>query len=87
MTFETCVIYQSPPCIAPEFIYVPSVGRIIKQDQEIGEMKKKIAEVMAVMPSITYTAPYPIVPNLTKFLSSEDCVLDRTALMYQCLKK
>uniref|UniRef100_A0A3B3QCA4 Si:dkey-12h9.6 n=2 Tax=Paramormyrops kingsleyae TaxID=1676925 RepID=A0A3B3QCA4_9TELE len=62
-------------------------GRIIKQDQEIGEMKKKIAEVMAVMPSITYTAPYPIVPHLTKFLSSEDCVLDRTALMYQCLKK
>ncbi|XP_048842483.1 macoilin-1 [Brienomyrus brachyistius] len=62
-------------------------GRTIKQDQEIGEMKKKIAEVMAVMPGITYTAPYPIVPHLTKFLSSEDCVLDRTALMYQCLKK
>ncbi|XP_018599005.1 macoilin [Scleropages formosus] len=62
-------------------------GRLIKQDQEIGEMKKKIAEVMAVMPGITYTAPHPIVPHLTKFINSESCVLDPSALMYQCLKK
>ncbi|KAL4630570.1 macoilin-like [Arapaima gigas] len=62
-------------------------GRLIKQDQEIGEMKKKIAEVMAVMPGITYAAPHPIVPHLTKFLNSESCMLDPSALMYQCLKK
>nr|XP_015204514.1 PREDICTED: macoilin-like isoform X1 [Lepisosteus oculatus] len=63
-------------------------GKILKQDQEIGEMKQKIAEVMAVMPGITYAVPHPITPQyLTKFLNSENYMLDPSALMYQCLKK
>ncbi|KAG7460779.1 hypothetical protein MATL_G00202510 [Megalops atlanticus] len=63
-------------------------GKLIKQDQEIGEMKQKIAEVMAVMPGISYTVPHPIVPQyLTKFLNSDNYRLDPSALMYQCLKK
>ncbi|KAI1897699.1 hypothetical protein AGOR_G00085970 [Albula goreensis] len=63
-------------------------GKLMKQDQEIGEMKQKIAEVMAVMPGISYTVPQPIVPQyLTKFLNSDNYRLDPSALMYQCLKK
>ncbi|KAJ8391506.1 hypothetical protein AAFF_G00088280 [Aldrovandia affinis] len=63
-------------------------GKLMKQDQEIGEMKQKIAEVMAVMPGISYAVPQPIVPQyLTKFLNSENYRLDPSALMYQCLKK
>ncbi|XP_028653281.1 macoilin [Erpetoichthys calabaricus] len=59
--------------------------KIMKQDQEIGEMKQKIAEVMAVMP---YGVPHQITPQyLTKFLNSENYVLDPNALMYHCLKK
>ncbi|KAJ8355606.1 hypothetical protein SKAU_G00184000 [Synaphobranchus kaupii] len=55
-------------------------GKVIKQDQEIGEMKQKIAEVMAVMPGISYSAPHPIVPQyLTKFLNSDNYRLDPTA--------
>lgn len=60
----------------------------MKQDREISEMKKKIAEVMAVSPGMSYIAPRPHVPqNLTKLLNSERYVLNPRALMYQCLKK
>ncbi|XP_064196951.1 macoilin-1 isoform X2 [Anguilla rostrata] len=63
-------------------------GTVMKQDQEIGEMKQKIAEVMAVMPGVTYAAPPPIVPQyLTKFPNVAPCRLEPGALMYQCLKK
>uniref|UniRef100_A0A3Q4I2P4 Si:dkey-12h9.6 n=1 Tax=Neolamprologus brichardi TaxID=32507 RepID=A0A3Q4I2P4_NEOBR len=61
---------------------------VMKQDREICEMKKKIAEVMAVSPGMSYMAPRPHVPqNLTKLLNSERYVLNPRALMYQCLKK
>ncbi|XP_061099632.1 macoilin [Conger conger] len=60
-------------------------GKMLKQDQEIGEMKQKMAEVMAVMPC---SAPPPIVPPyLTKFLSADGYRLEPGALVYQCLKK
>ncbi|KAK1170317.1 macoilin-1-like [Acipenser oxyrinchus oxyrinchus] len=63
-------------------------GKLMKQDKEIGEMKQKIAEVMAVMPGITYGVQHPVTPQyLTKFVNSEHYVLDPSALMYQCLKK
>ncbi|KAK6488559.1 macoilin-1-like [Huso huso] len=63
-------------------------GKIMKQDKEIGEMKQKIAEVMAVMPGITYGVQHPVTPQyLTKFVNSEHYVLDPSALMYKCLKK
>ncbi|XP_058881714.1 macoilin-1-like [Acipenser ruthenus] len=63
-------------------------GKIMKQDKEIGEMKQKIAEVMAVMPGITYGVQHPVTPQyLTKFANSEHYVLDPSALMYKCLKK
>ncbi|XP_005921624.1 macoilin-1 isoform X1 [Haplochromis burtoni] len=62
--------------------------KVMKQDREISEMKKKIAEVMAVSPGMSYMAPRPHVPqNLTKLLNSERYVLNPRALMYQCLKK
>ncbi|KAK1171784.1 macoilin-1-like isoform X1 [Acipenser oxyrinchus oxyrinchus] len=63
-------------------------GKLMKQDKEIGGMKQKIAEVMAVMPDITYGVQHPVTPQyLTKFVNSEHYVLDPNALMYQCLKK
>ncbi|XP_062324283.1 macoilin-2 [Osmerus eperlanus] len=63
-------------------------GRVMKQDKEIGEMKQKIAEVMAVSPGMSYLTPRPAVPQyLTKFLNSEHYMLNPRALMYQCLKK
>lgn len=63
-------------------------GRVAKQDKEIGEMKQKIAEVMAVSPGVSYMTPRPAVPQyLTKFLNSERYMLNPRALMYQCLKK
>lgn len=65
------------------------VGKLRKQDQEIREMKQRIAEVMAVSPAMSYVAPRPpAVPQyITKFLNSERYVLNPRALMYQCLKK
>lgn len=63
-------------------------GKLRKQDQEIREMKQRIAEVMAVSPTVSYVAPRPAVPQyITKFLNSERYVLNPRALMYQCLKK
>ncbi|XP_031437029.1 macoilin isoform X2 [Clupea harengus] len=63
-------------------------GKLRKQDQEIREMKQRIAEVMAVSPAVSYVAPRPAVPQyFTKFLNSERYVLNPRALMYQCLKK
>lgn len=64
-----------------------SIVKLQKQDQEIKEMKQKIAEVMAVSPGVSYVAPRSTVPQYLKFLNSERYVLNPRGLMYQCLKK
>ncbi|KAI5615116.1 macoilin isoform X2 [Silurus asotus] len=61
--------------------------KLLKQDQEIKEMKQKIAEVMAVSPGVSYVAPRSTAPQYLKFLNSERYVLNPRGLMYQCLKK
>uniref|UniRef100_A0A4W4FX51 Uncharacterized protein n=1 Tax=Electrophorus electricus TaxID=8005 RepID=A0A4W4FX51_ELEEL len=61
--------------------------RLMKQDQEIREMKQRIAEVMAVAPGMSYVAPRSSAPQYLKFLNSERYVLNPRGLMYQCLKK
>ncbi|XP_077442554.1 macoilin-1 isoform X1 [Stigmatopora argus] len=62
--------------------------KLLRQDKEISGMKQKIAEVMAVSPTVSYVAPRPPVPQyLTKLLGSERYMLNPRALMYQCLKK
>ncbi|TSR99418.1 Macoilin [Bagarius yarrelli] len=61
--------------------------KLLKQDQEIKEMKQKIAEVMAVSPGVSYTNPRSTVPQYLKFLNSERYVLNPRGLMYQCLRK
>ncbi|KAK6297187.1 hypothetical protein J4Q44_G00317700 [Coregonus suidteri] len=63
-------------------------GKVMKQEKEISDMKQKIAEFMAVSPGMSFMMPRPNAPQyLTKFLNSERYVLNRRALMYQCLKK
>ncbi|XP_076873859.1 macoilin [Brachyhypopomus gauderio] len=61
--------------------------KLVKQDQEIKEMKQRIAEVMAVAPGMSYVAPRTSAPQYLKFLNSERYVLNPRGLMYQCLKK
>ncbi|KAL7888428.1 hypothetical protein AOLI_G00034020 [Acnodon oligacanthus] len=61
--------------------------KLVKQDQEIKEMKQKIAEVMAVAPGMSYVAPRAAMPQYLKFLNTERYVLNPRGLMYQCLKK
>ncbi|XP_041316735.1 macoilin isoform X3 [Pyrgilauda ruficollis] len=67
-------------------------GQILQKDQEIKELKQKIAEVMAVMPSITYTAATstlsPVSPHYSsKFVEPSPSGLDPNASVYQPLKK
>ncbi|XP_066573406.1 macoilin-2 [Amia ocellicauda] len=67
-------------------------GQILQKDQEIKDLKQKIAEVMAVMPSITYTADTnnmnPVAPHYSsKFMDSSPSGLDPNASVYQPLKK
>ncbi|XP_054251248.1 macoilin isoform X2 [Indicator indicator] len=67
-------------------------GQIIQKDQEIKDLKQKIAEVMAVMPSITYTAATstlsPVSPHYSsKFVETSPSGLDPNASVYQPLKK
>ncbi|KYO25748.1 macoilin [Alligator mississippiensis] len=67
-------------------------GQMIQKDQEIKELKQKIAEVMAVMPSITYTAATstlsPVSPHYSsKFVETSPSGLDPNASVYQPLKK
>lgn len=67
-------------------------GQIIQKDQEIKDLKQKIAEVMAVMPSITYTAATstlsPVSPHYSsKFVEPSPSGLDPNASVYQPLKK
>ncbi|XP_078398122.1 macoilin-like isoform X1 [Cetorhinus maximus] len=66
-------------------------GHIIQQDQEIEELKQKVAEVMAVMPAITYSVTSTLSPATShyssKFVETGNSVLDPNTLMYQPLKK
>ncbi|XP_041096609.1 macoilin-2 isoform X1 [Polyodon spathula] len=67
-------------------------GQIIQKDQEIKDLKQKIAEVMAVMPSITYSTDTnnlnPVTPHYSsKFMDTSPSGLDPNASVYQPLKK
>ncbi|KAK3508341.1 hypothetical protein QTP70_022088, partial [Hemibagrus guttatus] len=67
-------------------------GQILQKDQEIKELKQKIAEVMAVMPSIAYSSDSnsmpPISPHYSsKFMDTSPSSLDPNASVYQPLKK
>uniref|UniRef100_A0A669EB67 Macoilin 1b n=1 Tax=Oreochromis niloticus TaxID=8128 RepID=A0A669EB67_ORENI len=67
-------------------------GQILQKDQEIKDLKQKIAEVMAVMPSISYTADTssmtPVAPHYSsKFMDTNPSSLDPNASVYQPLKK
>jgi len=64
----------------------------LQKDQEIKELKQKIAEVMAVMPSINYSAETnnmtPVTPHYSsKFMDTSPSSLDPNASVYQPLKK
>ncbi|KAM6973615.1 macoilin-2 isoform 1-T1 [Aplochiton taeniatus] len=67
-------------------------GQTLQKDQEIKDLKQKIAEVMAVMPSISYTADTsnmsPVAPHYSsKFMDTSPSGLDPNASIYQPLKK
>ncbi|XP_040056048.2 macoilin-2 isoform X2 [Gasterosteus aculeatus] len=67
-------------------------GQTLQKDQEIKDLKQKIAEVMAVMPSISYTADSssmaPVAPHYSsKFMDTNSSGLDPNASVYQPLKK
>ncbi|KAL7889318.1 hypothetical protein AOLI_G00015760 [Acnodon oligacanthus] len=67
-------------------------GQILQKDQEIKDLKQKIAEVMAVMPSIAYSADTsnmnPVTPHYSsKFMDTSPSGLDPNASVYQPLKK
>ncbi|MED6269762.1 Macoilin, partial [Characodon lateralis] len=67
-------------------------GQILQKDQEIKDLKQKIAEVLAVMPSISYTADTtimtPVAPHYSsKFMDTNPSSLDPNASVYQPLKK
>lgn len=67
-------------------------GQILQKDQEIKDLKQKIAEVMAVMPSISYAADTssmtPVTPHYSsKFMDTSPSSLDPNASVYQPLKK
>ncbi|XP_053087437.1 macoilin-1 isoform X2 [Pangasianodon hypophthalmus] len=67
-------------------------GQILQKEQEIKELKQKIAEVMAVMPSIAYSSDSnsmpPISPHYSsKFMDTSPSSLDPNASVYQPLKK
>lgn len=67
-------------------------GQILQKDQEIKDLKQKIAEVMAVMPSISYAADTssmtPVTPHYSsKFMDTNPSSLDPNASVYQPLKK
>ncbi|KAJ3613192.1 hypothetical protein NHX12_019444 [Muraenolepis orangiensis] len=69
-----------------------SLRQILQKDQEIKDLKQKIAEVMAVMPSISYTADTssmsPMAPHYSsKFMDTNSSGLDPNASVYQPMKK
>ena len=67
-------------------------GQIHQREQEIAELKQKIAEVMAVMPSLSYSSDgnnhSPVAPHYSsKFMDNSPSSLDPNASVYQPLKK
>ncbi|XP_068607917.1 macoilin-2 [Brachionichthys hirsutus] len=67
-------------------------GQILQKDQEIKDLKQKIAEVMAVMPSISYASDTSSMTSVTphyssKFMDTSPSCLDPNASVYQPLKK
>ncbi|KAL0961772.1 hypothetical protein UPYG_G00331550 [Umbra pygmaea] len=65
-------------------------GQILQREQEVAELKQKIAEVMAVMPSISYSndSSSPVTPHYSsKFMDNSPSSLDPNASVYQPLKK
>ncbi|TRY91536.1 hypothetical protein DNTS_004974 [Danionella cerebrum] len=67
-------------------------GQILQKEQEIKELKQKIAEVMAVMPSISYSTESnnmsPVTPHYSsKFMDTSPSSLDPNASIYNPLKK
>ncbi|XP_076155411.1 macoilin-2 [Alosa pseudoharengus] len=67
-------------------------GQILQKEQEIADLKQKIAEVMAVMPSLAYSADTssmsPVAPHYSsKFMDTTPSGLDPNASVYQPLKK
>ncbi|MEQ2205569.1 hypothetical protein XENOCAPTIV_003747, partial [Xenoophorus captivus] len=67
-------------------------GQIHQREQEIMELKQKIAEVMAVMPSLSYSSDgsnlSPVTPHYSsKFMDNSPSSLDPNASVYQPLKK
>lgn len=68
------------------------LGQILQKDQEIKDLKQKIAEVMAVMPSVVYSSDTgsmtPVTPHYSsKFMDTSPSGLDPNASVYQPLKK
>lgn len=73
-------------------IVPPPPGQIHQREQEIAELKQKIAEVMAVMPSLSYSSDgsnlSPVAPHYSsKFMDNSPSSLDPNASVYQPLKK
>ncbi|XP_056154625.1 macoilin-1 isoform X1 [Lampris incognitus] len=67
-------------------------GQIHQREQEIADLKQKIAEVMAVMPSLSYSTDgsnlSPVTPHYSsKFMDNSPSSLDPNASVYQPLKK
>ncbi|KAM6974380.1 LOW QUALITY PROTEIN: macoilin-1 [Tautogolabrus adspersus] len=67
-------------------------GQIHQREQEVAELKQKIAEVMAVMPSLSYSSDSsnhsPVTPRYSsKFMDNSPSSLDPNASVYQPLKK
>ncbi|CAJ1084169.1 macoilin-1 [Xyrichtys novacula] len=67
-------------------------SQIHQREQEVAELKQKIAEVMAVMPSLSYSSDSsnhsPVTPHYSsKFMDNSPSSLDPNASVYQPLKK
>lgn len=61
--------------------------KLFRQEREVGEMKRRMAEVLALSPAPRPT-PCPAVPQyLNKLLTSDRYALNPRALVYHCLKK
>lgn len=79
--------------ILADWLPFPAVaGQIHQREQEIAELKQKIAEVMAVMPSLSYSSDgsnlSPVTPHYSsKFMDNSPSSLDPNASVYQPLKK
>lgn len=82
----------APPKSSPTGSLLAVAGQIHQREQEIAELKQKIAEVMAVMPSLSYSSDgsnlSPVTPHYSsKFMDNSPSSLDPNASVYQPLKK